>query len=143
MKVCVSCGLPKEEEEFNWRWKALGIRAKICRECQSGHQRTWYEGHREQEKERVRRRRVKAREEAREFVYSYLSTHSCIDCGETDPRVLDFDHVRGKGETMSVLITQGASIERIKTEISLCVVRCSNCHRKKTMEELKWYRGRK
>jgi hypothetical protein len=81
MKVCVSCQLPKEEE-FNWRWKALGIRAKICRECQSGHQRTWYESHREQEKERVRRRRVKA-------------------------------------------------------EIVLCIILCSNCHRKLTASERK------
>jgi hypothetical protein len=74
MKVCVSCQLPKEEEEFNWHWKALGIRAKICGDCQHGHQRTWYLDHQEQEKERTRRRRVKVREEPRDFVYSYQLT---------------------------------------------------------------------
>jgi len=135
MKVCVSCQLPKEEEEFNWRWKALGIRAKICRDCQHGHQRTWYQDHQEQEKERVRRRRVKAREEAREFVYQYKLTHPCVDCGESHPDVLDFDHIRGKGATITLLVNEGASIERIKIEIRLTEVRCSNCHRKKTARE--------
>ena len=118
MKVCVSCQLPKEEEEFNWRWKALGIRAKICRECQSGHQRTWYESHREQEKERVRKRRIKVRDEAREFVYSYLLSHPCVDCNEPDPRVLEFDHIKGKGAVVSKLVADGASINRIKIELN-------------------------
>jgi hypothetical protein len=26
MKICNSCGVSKEEEEFNWRYKALGMR---------------------------------------------------------------------------------------------------------------------
>ncbi len=69
MKRCVTCGVERPEEEFNFRYKALGIRAKICRDCQHVHQRTWYLDHQNQEKERVRRRRVKAKEEAREFVY--------------------------------------------------------------------------
>jgi hypothetical protein len=140
MKICVTCQLPKEEEEFNWRYKALGIRAKICRECQSGHQRTWYQDHQEQEKERVRRRRVKARELAREYVWNYKSSHPCSQCGVSDPVVLDFHHVRGKGANVGKLIMDGASIERIKVEITLCIILCSNCHRKLTASERrKWW----
>jgi len=135
MKVCVTCGLPKDEEEFNWRYKALGIRQKSCRECQHKHQGDFYQRHQEEEKERTRRRRVSAREEAREFVYQYKLTHPCVDCGESDPRVLDFDHIRGKGATINQLVRDGASIDRIKVEIALTVIRCSNCHRKKTHDE--------
>ena len=143
MKTCVTCQETKNEEEFNWRYKSLGVRAKICRDCQSGHQRTWYLDHQDQEKERVRRRRVKAREEAREFVYQYKLSHPCQDCGETDPIVLDFDHIRGKGATINQLVNEGASIERIKIEISLCQVLCSNCHRRKTMNERGRFIGKK
>ena len=135
MKVCVTCGLPKEEEEFNWRYKALGIRQPSCRECQHGHQARFYQNHQDEEKERTRRRRVNAREEARAFVYQYKITHPCVVCDETDPVVLDFDHIRGKGATINQLVNEGASIERIIIEIALCQVLCSNCHRKKTYEE--------
>jgi len=141
MKTCVTCGFPKEEEEFNWRYKALGIRQKSCRECQHGHGKKYYQNHIEEEKERTRRRRVTAREEARDFVYSYLSTHFCVDCGETDPRVLEFDHIHGKAANVATLISEGASIERLRIEISLCVVRCANCHRKKTSDEMGWRKG--
>jgi len=103
MKKCVTCLEWKEEEEFNWRYKKIGVRSKICRDCQRGHQRTWYLDHKDQEKERVRRNRVKARELARDFAYVYKLTHPCSVCGESDPVVLDFDHIKGKGANINQL----------------------------------------
>jgi hypothetical protein len=38
-------------------------------------------------------RQLKKREEARQFVDTYKSTHPCVDCNETDPESLTFDHV--------------------------------------------------
>lgn len=35
------------------------------------------------------------RERNRQSVIEYLRLHPCVDCGEDDLRVLDFDHVRG------------------------------------------------
>jgi hypothetical protein len=35
-------------------------------------------------------------EEGRQYVWSYLSTHPCVDCGESNPIVLESDHVRGR-----------------------------------------------
>jgi hypothetical protein len=140
MKNCVSCGFPKEDDESNWKYKALGIRQKSCRECQHKHQAKFYQTHQEEEKERTQRRRIRVREEAREYVWNYKASHPCEDCGEADPVVLDFHHVRGKGANIGVLIQGGASLERIKAEIRLCVVLCSNCHRKRTAaERRKWW----
>lgn len=67
-------------------------------------------------------------------VREYLETHPCVDCGETDARTLDFDHVGEKNFTIgNALTTRGVNIDILVKEISLCVVRCSNCHRKKTL----------
>ncbi len=75
-------------------------------------------------------------------MYSYLDEHPCVDCGERDPRVLNFDHVEGKARTVSLPTAGGVSVERIKIEIAICVVRSANCHRIKTSDEFNWRRGR-
>lgn len=69
----------------------------------------------------------------REYVDKYLKTHPCIDCGESDNVVLEFDHVRGeKKRNISDMILKAFSINAIKTEIEKCDVRCANCHRRVT-----------
>lgn len=71
----------------------------------------------------------KRRERARSVVREYLSTHPCVDCGETNLLVLEFDHVRGqKSKDVSRLIGSAASIHTIAEEIAKCDVRCANCH---------------
>ncbi len=52
MKQCARCGEYKDEEEFNWRWKSLGVRQSICRDCQSVRRWEHYERHQEEEKAR-------------------------------------------------------------------------------------------
>jgi hypothetical protein len=77
--------------------------------------------------------RLEKTKEGREYVLNYFLTHPCVDCGETDPRVLEFDHIHGrKRMEVSKLIRNGHSIEVIQAEIDKCVVRCSNCHKKRT-----------
>ena len=60
---------------------------------------------------------------------------SCVDCGESNPIVLDFDHVHGdKSHNISDMVNGSYAISSIKDEIRKCEIRCSNCHRKKTHE---------
>lgn len=64
----------------------------------------------------------------------YLATHPCVDCGESDQRVLEFDHVRGtKLMAVATMLSRCASIEKVFDEINKCEVRCANCHRKATV----------
>src|SRR5207247_9126089 len=65
-------------------------------------------------------------------IVEYLTTHACVDCGETDIVVLQFDHLRDKSMNISTLIRNGASWTRIEQEIAKCEVRCANCHRLRT-----------
>lgn len=79
------------------------------------------------------------REKFRERVIGYLEEHPCVECGEADPVVLDFDHIdpKTKFKTVSrMLIGSCYSWERIEEEIGKCQVLCANCHRKKTHRDL-------
>jgi hypothetical protein len=72
------------------------------------------------------------RQRNRALILTYLSQHSCVDCGEDDLIVLDFDHVGRKRANVVDLVWSEYSIARIQEEISECVVRCANCHRRRT-----------
>lgn len=69
----------------------------------------------------------------------YLSEHPCVDCGESDPVVLEFDHLYDKSANVSDM--QVVSLSRLAAEIAKCEVRCANCHRRKTAHELNYYDG--
>ena len=143
-KRCNHCQQLRDEEEFNWRYKSLGIRHPTCRDCAHSFNKDYYEGDaKERHLQQVKERTELAREAAREFVYQYLLTHPCEQCGESDPRVLEFHHVGQKDMEITRMVTGGWSIKRIQDEISRCQVLCSNCHRKITVEERGWYRGKR
>jgi hypothetical protein len=79
-------------------------------------------------KQTVRRREIRA------FVWQWKVDHACVDCGESDPRCLDFDH-REPSEKVFELSNSAAvtrSLDTVTHEIAKCDIRCANCHRKKT-----------
>lgn len=82
---------------------------------------------------RVRRNDARYEAEKRAWITAYLTEHPCVDCGETDLEVLDFDHVRGnKTAAVSSLVRGGYSLAKIVAEAALCEIRCANCHRRVT-----------
>jgi L-lysine 2,3-aminomutase len=56
----------------------------------------------------------------------------CVDCGEKNPIVLDFDHLNDKKYNISRMIHDGFSWKAILKEIKKCEVVCANCHRLRT-----------
>lgn len=84
--------------------------------------------------EAQKRHRVKVRRQ----LYSFLFDKACIDCSETDPVVLDFDHIDPKTKFKSVakMLSGHYSWKRILEEIDKCEIRCANCHRRKTYAQL-------
>jgi hypothetical protein len=132
MKKCVTCGKEKEDTEFNYRYKALGIRHPTCRECHKPFRKSWYKDNKERHLTQVKERKHEARKIAREYVWQYLSTHPCIVCGESDPVVLEFHHRYGKDKGISVMAAGGYPVTTIQAEIDKCDVLCANCHRRRT-----------
>lgn len=76
----------------------------------------------------------------RAWVKAYLSDHPCVDCGEDDVRVLEFDHVDPKLKLFGISrgVADGRSLKSIQAEIAKCEVRCCNCHRIRTRQEEHW-----
>ena len=73
---------------------------------------------------------IERRKENKKLIQEYLSTHPCVDCGNPNPIVLEFDHVRGKKhKAVSVMVIESFSWVTILKEIAKCEVRCANCHR--------------
>ena len=78
-----------------------------------------------------------------QYCHDYLRAHPCVDCGEEDIIVLQFDHVRGKKRgNVSSLARQGLPLDIIIKEIAKCVIRCANCHVRKTAKEQNWYKAK-
>lgn len=131
-KVCAKCGgEPKPLTEFN---KASNLKKfpdghqTHCRACS----RDYYLANKVNHYKNVAEGKRRRREDNRRWILTYFLTHPCVDCGEKDPDVLDFDHVRGTKRGNVSHMTFDVSLETLKQEVSKCDVRCASCHRKIT-----------
>lgn len=80
----------------------------------------------------------------RQLLLEYLNNHPCEQCGESDPVVLEFDHIdpSTKTATIAKLLSGHAGWNRISTEIDKCRVLCANCHRRHTyIQQGHWGKG--
>lgn len=80
------------------------------------------------------KRRKRVTDEQRLMIEKYKMSHPCLDCGEADPIVLEFDH-RDRSQkrfAISTYACNSKSNETLLLEISKCDIRCANCHRRKT-----------
>jgi hypothetical protein len=76
-------------------------------------------------------------EQIRSYIAGYLSRHPCLDCGEADPIVLEFDHRNRPDKKFNIgdAARKRFSLAKVVSEIDKCDVRCANCHRRKTFKE--------
>lgn len=142
-KVCSQCKKEKPIEEFRLRNRFTQRRQSYCTECGSKMGKNWYDRNKEHHVENVMANTRNAKQLAREYVYQYLLTHPCTNCGETDPAVLEFHHVGEKDKEVGRMIAQGYGVDAIAGEISQCTVLCANCHRRLTAEKQGWFKWRK
>ncbi len=140
MRGCRVCHLSKPLGEFPFRSAVEQRRHWICKPCQRAASRRWYAANRERHGAKQRDAHRRALGRATAFVKDHLAHHPCVDCGEADIQVLEFDHLRDKKAEVSVLVRGGRSIREIAAEIAKCEVRCANCHRRKTCTAIGSYR---
>ena len=135
--LCTKCNHDKPETEFHRRSKATAKgRQPWCKSCRRKidreyHRKRWESGKKKAEVA-VRQQRN------REFIWKYLSERECVDCGEEDIIVLQFDHIRDKKHNVSDMISHTASLEALQEEIEKCDVVCANCHLRRTAHQMGW-----
>ena len=140
-KVCSRCHQELPIVSYAVKRHASGLLQAACRTCMSELRHDHYRRNKARLKREVvdRKRAVKLRNMVR--LVSYLREHPCVDCSESDPVVLEFDHVRA-GKTANVTaMVHLADWSVIQREIDKCVVRCANCHRRRTLVGLGYLRA--
>ena len=136
VKTCTRCGQTKPLDQFPLVRRSEPEKTQSwCRACFAEANSRNYRNNIERERARIYRNRARRIAESQARAIEYLLGHPCVDCGEKDIVVLQFDHLRDKSIDVSVMISTGASWHRIEAEIAKCEVRCANCHHKKTAKE--------
>lgn len=138
MKVCSTCRRSLPLSSFNVRTASPDRRQAVCRECNAARSRRYYAENLEKHRAAVAAQVAKTRAINVERIGAYLLEHPCVDCGEGDLRVLDFDHRDGSQKSAEVMKLAKAaySWRRVMDEIAKCDVRCRNCHAKVTYERM-------
>jgi hypothetical protein len=135
MKTCSSCCRDKPLSEFHRRKDSPDGLGYSCKACRGGIARRW----RDRNPQYSAKNKNRMRPVNRRRLFNYLLTQECVDCGERNPLVLDFDHVVGtKRAAVGKMLAGTYSWSSIMEEVSKCVVRCANCHRIKTAHEQGW-----
>lgn len=139
MKKCCRCKKEKPIHEFNFKVKAKGLRQYQCKECSRLYVRSHYERNKNYYLLKAHKRNEKIRKEIKIYIWEYLKGHPCVDCGEDDIIVLEFDHIKDKTFTISSMGRDKGLLE-VQEEIKKCEVRCANCHRRKTAQQFGWHK---
>ena len=141
-KRCTMCGalLPLDQFHRN-RTKRDGLQNR-CRACNIALNKKWYRDNPDARPRRMDGYARRRREERQREVWEYLRSHACVDCGEPDPVVLEFDHLRDKVDNISKMASLKKPWAAILAEIAKCEVVCANCHRRRTAHRINSLRYR-
>ena len=108
-----------------------GQRDNYCRPCRAAYKQEHYAANRQQYIASAMRRKREVVAERIDFLVAYLRQHPCVDCGETDPIVLEFDHLRDKKFGIAAGL-RDREWQSVLDEMAKCEVVCANCHRRRT-----------
>ena len=133
LRRCGKCGHSKPLAEFAWRRRKRLQRDSLCRACRSEYGKEHYRRNRQRYIDQAAELKRKNRRERTIYLIEFFKANPCVDCGEADPVVLEFDHVGAKQFEVTKLFAE-RSWEKILEEMKVCEVVCANCHRRRTAE---------
>lgn len=133
MKKCTKCGEIKPLTEFYKRKGAKDGHQYACKVCHLKNSKELYLNNKDKYNKRIyeRRRRHSL------IVIGIKDESKCSKCPEDHVSCLEFHHrdPSKKEHSISNMLAQGRSLDKILEEIEKCEVLCSNCHKKLHYEE--------
>lgn len=138
-KTCYTCKSEKPVSEFQKRSSSKDGFAGTCKECKRSYDNSHYKAN-PSRRTYIKENSKKRIQEVKAWMWEYLNNHVCVDCGESDPIVLEFDHREDKEANLGAVINVWG-LPRIKREVAKCDVRCANCHRRKTAAQFGWWKS--
>jgi hypothetical protein len=124
---CYRCRDLKPIEDFAWRRRAKGQHDSFCRPCRSAYGREHYQANRQRYIDQAGKVKRRLTRERTLYLLEFFKTHPCVDCGERDPVVLEFDHLRDKSFAIGPSLSR-RGWQDILDEMKKCEVVCANCH---------------
>ena len=140
-RVCARCHTEKPLDAFPIKNRSRGTRVSYCVPCRSDYGKEHYRQNMSYYVLKAALARKRSRFINQGLVDEHLRAHPCVDCGETDLVVLDFDHVDPALKDAEVGRLQfETGPDRLRREMDKCVIRCGNCHRLRTARQFGWWR---
>lgn len=128
LRRCSRCKLEKPISEYTSYPSKTDC---YCRPCRAEYGREHYLKNRARYVENAMRRTQRMVRSNMSLLVDFLRRHPCVDCGETDPLVLEFDHQKDKCFEIARGVRE-KSWAHVLREIEKCEVVCANCHRRRT-----------
>src|SRR5690242_11356440 len=95
LKTCSKCKQSKSIDFFTKDKNTKDGLRPSCKDCVAAYDKGRYEKNKRASHDKRNEQRKKQRVICKKLVLTHLKEHGCVDCGEKDPIVLEFDHVRG------------------------------------------------
>ncbi len=106
LKYCPKCKLSKLISEFGLnKTKYDGLQGN-CKTCRNSYLKEWYQDNKILHKARVRVNDDIRHKKIKNTLSEYLLEHPCVDCGEKDIVVLQFDHMRDKEKEIGLMVSR-------------------------------------
>lgn len=141
MKYCSKCKVFKDLSEFfknNFTNDGYCYKCKICAGLYKRKYRKTSTGKLKDQISHTKRHKRLVKEKSL-LVLERLS-EGCIDCKEKDIIVLQFDHLSDKIQNIAKLRLDDGPVDKFILEMNKCVIRCANCHIRKTAKERNWWK---
>ena len=140
MRTCSQCNQLKAEDDFYPLKAAAREHRRECKECSRKRNKRYYIENADIVKTKTKKKVKINQEWNRRKILDYLLLHPCIDCGESDPIVLHFDHQKDKITDICNMMRHYISWSKLEKEIKKCEVRCANCHTRRTANQFQFWK---
>lgn len=141
MKKCSTCKEEKPLAEFNKNKTRIDGLQTFCRVCNKKRAKRYYREHHDEHLKTIYKAKRKKLEKNQQRFYQFLAISSCAHCGDSNPLVLECDHLSDKKLGISTLLAH-YSWDAIEKELTKCQILCASCHSIKTHKENNSYRYR-